>query len=79
MFSRVSQKPAEQEKWSSVASIADAIAFLKQEPAGAYFLTPGHGGFIKLEPEDQAYDRKGQQVWPPKQKPGKGFRMAVEP
>lgn len=79
MFSRVASTPAEQSKFSSIASEADAIALLRKEAANSQFLTPSNGGFIKLEPTDRAYDADGQQIWPPVQKasktPSKGIQQ----
>lgn len=78
MFSRVASTSAEQFKFNSIASEADAIALLRKEPADTHFLTPSNGGFIKLEPTDRAYDANGRQIWPSLQRvsktPNKGMQ-----
>ena len=77
MFSRVAAGPGEQSKFSAIHSVDEAIELLRKAPADTYFLTPGKGGFIKLEADDKAYDRAGRQIWPQKTPPAKSFFLRI--
>ena len=76
MFNRVSRNPEDQEKFSQVISIQDAISLLQEESPDARFLVPSNGGYIKLEQNDKVYNREGQQIWPVKMsQQGKSFKL----
>lgn len=57
-FNTASRKPDIQERFAAV------IDLLKKELPGEVFLTPGHGGFIRMEQGDTSYDSEFRQRYP---------------
>jgi hypothetical protein len=71
MFGRVSRNESLQEKFNRATAMPsrqerhDAIiSLLRQESPEQLFLTPGHGGFIRLEDGDKSYGKDFQQIVP---------------